>query len=45
MMEFPGLCVNYEIISNLVGLILENTTNPRENTFIPLQQTIAPAQV
>lgn len=43
MMEFPDY-VNYEIISNLVGLILENTTNPRENTFIPLQQTIAPAQ-
>ena len=43
MMEFPDY-VNYEIINILVGLILENTSNPRLNTNIPLTQTIAPAQ-
>ena len=43
MMEFPDY-VNYEIINILVGLILENTSNPRLNTNIPLAQTIAPAQ-
>lgn len=42
-MEFPDY-VNYEIINILVGLILENTSNPRLNTNIPLAQTIAPAQ-
>ena len=42
-MEFPDYVI-YEIINTMVGLIMENTSNPRLQTNIPLSQTIAPAQ-
>ena len=43
VMEFPDYVI-FEIINNLVMLILENTSNPRLQTNIPIQQSIAPAQ-
>ena len=43
IIEFPDYVV-YEIINNLLHLIMENNGNPRLQTNIPLSQTIAPAQ-
>jgi len=43
IMEFPDYVI-YEIINTLTGLIMENTSNPRLQTNIPISQTIAPAQ-
>ena len=43
IMEFPDYVI-YEIINTMVGLIMENTSNPRLQTNIPISQTIAPAQ-
>ena len=43
IMEFPDYVI-YEIINTMVGLVMENTSNPRLQTNIPLSQTIAPAQ-
>lgn len=43
IMEFPDY-VNFEIINQLVDMILENTGNPRLNSNLPLSQSIAPAQ-
>lgn len=43
MMEFPDYII-YEVINNLITLILENTSNPRLQTNIPISQSIAPAQ-
>ena len=43
VMEFPDYVI-FEIINNLVMLILENTSNPRLQTNMPIQQSIAPAQ-
>lgn len=43
MMEFPDYII-YEVINNLITLILENTSNPRLQTNIPISQSIAPAE-
>ena len=39
ILEFPEY-VCYEIINDLLKLLLENTTNPRLQTHIPINQTI-----
>lgn len=40
-MEFPEY-VCYEIINEFVKLLLENTSDPRLQTNIPINQTIIP---
>ena len=40
VLEFPDY-VCYEIINELVKLFLENSTDPRLQTNIPVNQTIA----
>jgi len=43
IMEFPNyICL--EIIKELVALLLENASDPRLNTNLPINQTIAPPQ-
>lgn len=41
MMEFPDY-VCQEIINGLVKLVMENSSDPRLQTNIPVNQTIAP---
>jgi hypothetical protein len=41
MLEFPDY-VCYEIINELVKLLLENASDPRLQTNIPVNQSIAP---
>jgi hypothetical protein len=41
IMEFPDYAC-HEIIKELVALLMENTSNPRLNTNLPINQTIAP---
>ena len=40
-MEFPDY-ICYEIINEFVKLLLENTSDPRLQTNIPINQTIIP---
>lgn len=40
-MEFPDY-VCYEIINEFVKLLLENTSDPRLQTNVPINQTILP---
>ena len=41
IVEFPDYVV-YEIINTLVAIVMENTTNPRVQSFIPLNNSTIP---